>query len=59
MDDPEPKSVFDFPLDDEAEARLDAIADAEVDAGLGIPHEEVAAWLKRRAAGENIPPPSR
>ncbi len=40
------------------ERRLDAAADAEIDAGKGVPHERVAAWLRRRAAGEKIPPPT-
>jgi predicted transcriptional regulator len=54
----ESKSVFDTPLDDAAEARLDAIADAEIDAGAGVPHEKVREWLTKLAKGERVPPPS-
>ncbi len=32
-------------LDEAAEAAADAEALAQLDAGKGIPHEEVAAWL--------------
>jgi hypothetical protein len=40
----EPVPIFDTPLDEAAEA--DAAADAEIDAGKGIPHERVRAWLE-------------
>jgi len=53
-----PKSIFDTPLDDAEEARLDAIADAEIDAGKGVPHEVVREWLAKLAKGERVPPPS-
>ena len=58
MADTEEKSVFDLPLDDELEARLDAAADAEIDAGKGVPHEVVREWLLKLAKGERVPPPS-
>lgn len=32
------KSVFDVPLDGADEARLDAEAEAEIDAAKGVPH---------------------
>jgi predicted transcriptional regulator len=54
----EAKSVFDTKLDDAEEARLDAIADAEIDAGNGVPHEKVREWLAKLAKGERVPPPS-
>ena len=50
----EVKSVFDQ-IDDEAEAQ--AIAEAELDAGKGIPHERVREWLLKLARGEITPPP--
>jgi len=52
------KSVFDTPLDEDEEARLDAIADAEIDAGKGVPHEKVREWLSKLAKGERLPPPT-
>ena len=58
MADTEEKSVFDLPLDAEREARLDAAADAEIDAGKGVPHEVVREWLLKLAKGERVPPPS-
>jgi predicted transcriptional regulator len=54
----EPKSVFETPLDEVEEARLDAIADAEIEAGKGVPHERVREWLAKLAKGERLPPPS-
>lgn len=53
----EPASVFDV-LDEEAEARAIARAEAEIDAGKGVPHERVREWLKQLARGEDAPPPS-
>jgi len=58
MSAPDAKSVFETPLNDAEEARLDALADAEIDAGEGIPHEQVREWLKKLAKGEKVPPPS-
>ncbi len=58
MIDPERTSVFDTPLDDAEEARLDAIAEAEIDAGKGVPHEVVREWLLKLARGERVPPPT-
>jgi len=51
------RSVFDTPLDEANEARLDMIADAEIDAGKGVPHEKVREWLAKLAKGERAPPP--
>jgi predicted transcriptional regulator len=50
--------VFDTPLDEANEARLDMIADAEIDAGKGVPHEKVREWLAKLAKGERAPPPT-
>jgi predicted transcriptional regulator len=50
------KSVFDQ-IDDEAEARAIAEAEAEFDAGEGVPHEKVREWLLKLARGEITPPP--
>ena len=54
----DPKSVFDIPLDETEEARLDAKADAEIDAGHGVPHDKVREWLLRLGQGEKVPPPA-
>ena len=49
------RSIFDTPLD---EAYLDAAANAEIEAGKGVPHERVREWLLRLAKGEKVPPPT-
>jgi predicted transcriptional regulator len=54
----EPKSIFDLLSDETEEARLDAIAEAEIKAGFGVPHDRVREWLIARARGEKTPPPS-
>ena len=51
------KSIFDLPLDAAEEARLDAEADAEIEAGKGVPHERVRDGLLKLAKGEKVPPP--
>ena len=51
-------SVFETAPDDAEEARLDRVAGAEIDAGHGVPHEKVRAWLLRLAKGEIVPPPT-
>ena len=51
-------SVFDTPPDAQDEARRDALADAEIEAGKGVPHDKVRAWLLRLAKGEKAPPPA-
>jgi predicted transcriptional regulator len=53
----ETKSILDLPLDEAEEARLDAEADAEIEAGKGVPHERVREWLLRLIRGERVPPP--
>jgi predicted transcriptional regulator len=52
------KSVFNLPPDAAEEARLDARADAEIDAGQGVPHERVREWLAKLAKGERTPVPT-
>ena len=44
-------SLLDLPQDD-------ADADAEIEAGMGIPHERVRDWLLKLAAGEQVPLPA-
>ena len=57
MDNTDPQSILDLPLDEAEEARLDAEADAEIDAGRGVSHERVREWLLKLAKGEKVPPP--
>lgn len=51
---PKRKSIF-----DEMEARAIAEAEAEIDAGHGVPHERVRKWLLRLAAGKSMRPPRK
>lgn len=53
------ESLFDPPLDPAEEARLDAQADAEIEAGNGIPHAEVAKWLESWGKPNELPRPRR
>ena len=57
MDDHEPQSILELPFDEAEDARLDAEADAEIQAGKGVPHERVREWLLKLAKGEKVPPP--
>jgi len=58
MTKPDVKSIFDIAPDAAREAQLDALAEAEIDAGKGIPNDKVRAWLLRLAKGEKVPPPT-
>ncbi len=58
MAEPDTKSIFDMEPDAALEARLDAKAEAEIEAGQGVPHERVREWLLKLANGENVPPPT-
>ena len=55
---PKTKSVFDLSPDEAEEDRLDAKAEAEIDAGKGVPHEQVREWLIKLSQGEAVPPPA-
>jgi predicted transcriptional regulator len=46
MAEPEPKSIYDNEPDEAEEARLDALADAEIEAGQFVTHQRVGEWLK-------------
>jgi predicted transcriptional regulator len=60
MDKPTPDqdhpSIFDA-LDEAAEARADAEAEADIAAGRVVSHDRVRAWLIKLAAGRYEPPP--
>jgi len=49
----EPKSVFNE-IDKDAEQRAIEQAEAEIDAGAGVPHERVRKWLLKLARGEVV-----
>ncbi|MEJ0048441.1 MAG: hypothetical protein WDN04_21750 [Rhodospirillales bacterium] len=53
----ETKSIFDTAPDEAHEARLDAEAEGDYQAGRVVPHEKVREWLVRLAKGERVPPP--
>ena len=57
MAEPDP-SFFDE-IDEAAEIAADAKGLAELDAGLGVPHEEVRAWLETWGTPDEAPPPAR
>jgi predicted transcriptional regulator len=52
----EPKTIFEE-IDDEAEARAIAEAEADVDAGRLVPHEEVVKWLRSWGTPNELPRP--
>ena len=52
------KSIFDE-IDETEEARAIAEAEAEIDAGQGVPHKKVRQWLRRLAKGKAAPPPCK
>jgi len=50
-----PKTIFDD-LDDAIEEAAIAEANAQIDAGEGIPHDVVGEWLEKLALGMPIRP---
>ena len=46
-------------IDEAAEAAADAEAIAQLDAGEGVPHEEVAEWLKTWGTPAETPMPAK
>ena len=55
MADNESKSIFDNPPDEEA--RLDAAAEAEIEAGQFVTHDKVVEWLKSWGTPNELPCP--
>ena len=49
--------LYDLEPDPALEARLDAEAQADCEAGRVIPHERVRAWLMKLAHGDKLQPP--
>jgi predicted transcriptional regulator len=54
----EAKSIFDE-IDEAEEKRAIAEAEAELDAGKGVPHKKVRQWLRRLSRGKVTPPPCK
>lgn len=52
----EPATIFD-PPDDDAEERALRDAEAEIDAGKGVPHDQVRRWLLSWGTDQELPPP--
>jgi predicted transcriptional regulator len=52
------KTIFEE-IDADIEAQAIAEAEAEIDAGKGVPHAKVREWLLRLAKGEVVPPPCK
>lgn len=52
------KGVLDE-IDADIEAQAIVEAEAEIDAGTGVPHAKVREWLLKLAKGEVVPPPCK
>jgi len=50
-------SIFDIPPDEADEARRDAAADAEIEAGQFVSHDKVVDWLKSWGKPGELPCP--
>ena len=57
MAESDPKSAFDTAHDAAEEARLDALAEAEIDAGQFVTHKRVGAWLRSWGTPNELPCP--
>jgi predicted transcriptional regulator len=57
MAEAKPESIFDTPDDEAASAAADAAAEAEIDAGKGVPHARVRAWLESWGKPDELPCP--
>ena len=53
-----PDSSFFDEIDEAAEAAADAAGLAQLDAGRGVPHAEVAAWLESWGTPDEKPAPA-
>jgi predicted transcriptional regulator len=51
------KSIFDSEPDEAEEARLDAEADAAIEAGQFVTHDRVVEWLKSWGTPNELPCP--
>ncbi len=58
MAEPKLRSLFDIRPDAAVEAAADAAANAEIEAGHGVPHARVREWLAKLSKGEKLPPPT-
>ena len=55
MAETDPDPIFDVPLGEAAKAAAGAAAEAEIDAGKGIPHARVRAWLESWGKPNELP----
>jgi predicted transcriptional regulator len=51
------KSIFEIEPDEAEEARLDAEADAAIEAGRFVTHDKVLEWLKSWGTQDELPCP--
>jgi len=54
-----PQFTFQSAAFGRSEARAIAEAEAEIDAGKGVPHKKVRQWLRKLARGKITPPPCK
>jgi hypothetical protein len=54
---PDTKSIFDGEPNPTDDVRLDAQADAEIEAGQFIPHSKVVTWLQSWSTANKLPRP--
>ncbi|MBC7637866.1 MAG: antitoxin [Acetobacteraceae bacterium] len=52
------QSLFHVPPDEAEEAHLDALADADFDAGQFVSHDDVVKWLKSWGQADELPCPT-
>jgi predicted transcriptional regulator len=52
----EPASIFDS-IDEDAEAKAIAEAEADIAAGRVVPHDKVVAWIKSWFTDKELPRP--
>ena len=57
MDDTGTKSIFDDEADEAEDTRLDAEADAEIEAGRFVRHADVVKWLQSWGTQDKLPRP--
>lgn len=55
---PKLQSIFDVPPDSAEESRLDALADADFDAGRSVAHGDVVKWLRSWGQADELPCPT-
>ncbi|MDR3524072.1 MAG: CopG family transcriptional regulator [Acetobacteraceae bacterium] len=54
---PKSRSIFNPPRDAVEESRLDALADADIEAGRFVAHDDVVKWLQSWGTSDKLPRP--